>query len=468
MKTKLEHFFKMHENHTHFQTEVYAGLTGFFTLIYFIFLVPTIVMEAFPGAYDEAGHLVDHFVLPNGLTEHEMLLTLTIAAILAAVIGTLITAFWTNKPFAQGPSVAIATFITYNLCIKQGYTYEQALAAVFVSGIVFFILTMLGLEKKIRAAIPRYLKNAITVGVGILLAFMGMQKCHMVVEGHHLVEFVKFAGFNDYNSMSTILCIIGLIIIVVMHAKHIHGAILYGKIIVIIAAVPLGLFHHGHLDLLDYNLGVMLPTAFKMDFAGFFTHGGIMAAIGVVIALCLMNIIEVTSAVIATDHVIDNKVHDEGENKDIKKVFEADALATVVGSAMGVTSVTTYIENTSIAAEGGRTGFSGVVTALLFILAIFIAPYASSVPSAATATTLIITGVFMMTVIKDIDFHEVEEGLPAFFTIALIPLTYNLFTGVAVGIISHTLIFLLCGHGKKINKGTYILTILFILMFFLL
>lgn len=465
MKTKIEKIFKMEEKHTHFQTEVFAGLTGFFTLVYLLFLVPNTIMGAFPEAFNEAGELMGEFVLYNGLTANEMLVTLSLASCIAAIIGTLITAFRTNLPFAQGPSLAIATFVTYTLCINMGYTYEQALAGVFISGIVFLVLTMFGLERKIRESIPAYLKNSLTVGVGILLAFMGMQKCHMIVSGHHLVDFVKFAGFNDYNTMSTILCIVGLIIIVVMHAKHIHGAILYGKIIVIIAAIPLGLFHHGEVDLMTYNYGAMLPTAFKMDFLGFFNHGGIIAAIGVIVALCIMNMLEVTSTVIATDHIIDNRVHEDEDNKEIKRTFESDAVATVIGATMGVPTVSTYCESTAIVVEGGRTGFSGVITAILFALAIFISPYASAVPSAATATTLIITGMFMMGVIKEMMNLDVKSGLPAFFTIAIIPLTYSLITGIAIGLISHTLINVFCGKAKEVKMGTYVLSVLFILMF---
>ncbi|MBS7221204.1 MAG: NCS2 family permease, partial [Clostridiales bacterium] len=322
-------------------------------------------------------------------------------------------------------------------------------------------------------AIPHNIKYAVTAGIGLFIAFMGMQKCHMVVaDGHHLVKFVEFAGLSDYNTMSTILCILGLVLIAVLHYKHVHGAILIGKILVIIAAIPLGLYHHGEINLFAYDFGAILPTAFKMDFTGFLSHGGslgmaggLIAAGAIVITLCIMDVFETMSTVIATDHILDHKVHHDETNEKIKKTLEADAIATVVGSSMGVTTVSTFVESTAMAVEGGRTGLSGVVTSFLFILAIFIAPFASVIPSAATATTLIITGVFMMSVVKQINFHDVEEGLPAFFTMAFIPLTYSLINGISLGLVTHTFICIFSGRAKEVKKGTYLMTLLFVLMF---
>ncbi len=473
MKEKIERYFKIKENNSTIQTEIFAGLTAFFTMVYLLFLVPNTLMSAFPEAFNEAGEIVGSNILHNGLTADQMLVSLTIAACVAAAIGTLITALRTGIPFAQGPSLAIATFITYTVCGEMGYTYEQALAAVFLSGIVFFILTHFGLEHKIRKAIPHNIKYAVTAGIGLFIAFMGMQKCHMVVaDSHHLVRFVDFVSLSDYNTMSTILCIVGLVLIAVLHYKHIHGAILIGKIIVIIAAVPLGLYHHGEINLFKYDFGGILPTAFKMDFAGLVDRGGslsllpgIVAAAAIVATLCIMDVIETMSTVIATDHILDHRVHHDETNEKIKKTFEADAAASLVGASLGITTVSTFVESSAMAVEGGRTGFSGVVTAILFILAIFIAPFASVIPSAATATTLIITGVFMMAVVKQINFHDVEEGLPAFFTLAFIPLTYNLINGVALGLVMHTFINLFSGKGREVKKGTYIMTALFVLIF---
>lgn len=473
MKTAIEKYFKIKENNSSIQTEIFSGLTAFFTMVYLLFLVPNTLMGAFPEAFNEAGEMVGSYVLSNGLTADEMLVSLTIAACIAAAVSTLITALRTGLPFAQGPSLAIATFITYTVCGEMGYTYEQALAAVFISGIVFFILTFFGLEHRIRKAIPHNIKYAVTAGIGLFIAFMGMQKCHMVVaDSHHLVKFVNFAGFSDYNTMSTILCLAGLVLIAVLHYKHIHGAILIGKIVVIIAAIPLGLFHAGEINLFAYDFGVILPTAFKMDFAGFFTHGGnfgltggVIAAAAIIMTLCIMDVFETMSTVIATDHILDHKVHHEKTNVKIKKTLEADAIGTVVGASMGVTTVSTFVESTAMAVEGGRTGFSGVVTSILFILAIFIAPFASVIPSAATATTLIITGVFMMSVVKQINFHDVEEGLPAFFTLAFIPLTYSLINGIFLGLVTHTFINVFSGKWKNVKFGTYLMTLLFVLIF---
>ena len=469
MKTFINKFFKIEENNSTIRTEIFTGLTAFFTMAYLLFLVPNTLIGAFPEAFNAAGELVGSNILYNGLTADEMLVSLTIASCIAAVVGTLITALRTGLPFAQGPSLAIATFITYSLCIEMGYTYEQALAAVFLSGIVFFVLTLFGLEHKIRKAIPHNIKYAVTTGIGLFIAFMGMQKCHMVVaDEHHLVSFVSFEGFGDYNTMSTILCILGLILIAALHYKHVHGAILIGKIVVIIAAIPLGLFHAGHINIFEYDFGAMLPTAFQMDFQGFLSHGaegGLVVPIAVVMTICVMNVFETMGTVIATDHVLEHRVHELEANDTIKRIFEADAVASVVGATVGITTVSTYVESAAMVAEGGKTGFSGVVTSILFLLAIFIAPFASAIPSAATATTLIITGVFMMADIKKINFKHIEDALPAFFTMAFIPFTYNLVTGISLGLLMHTGIMLFTGRGKEVRVGTYILTIAFILLF---
>lgn len=294
----------------------------------------------------------------------------------------------------------------------------------------------------------------------------------VVADSHHLVKFVEFAGFSDYNTLSTILCLAGLVLIAVLHYKHVHGAILIGKIVVIIAAIPIGLFHYGEINLFAYDFGVMLPTALKMDFSGFLNKGGtlgfsggLIAAGAIIVTLCIMDVFETMSTVIATDHILEHNVHHESTNVKIKKTLEADAIGTVVGASMGVTTVSTFVESTAMAVEGGRTGFSGVITSILFILAIFVAPLASVIPSAATATTMIMTGVFMMSVVKQINFHDVEEGLPAFFTMAFIPLTYSLINGIFLGLVTHTFINVFSGKWRKVRLGTYLMTVLFVLIF---
>ena len=178
-----------------------------------------------------------------------------------------------------------------------------------------------------------------------------------------------------------------------------------------------------------------------------------------------MDVFETMSTVIATDHILEHNVHHESTNVKIKKTLEADAIGTVVGASMGVTTVSTFVESTAMAVEGGRTGFSGVITSILFILAIFVAPLASVIPSAATATTMIMTGVFMMSVVKQINFHDVEEGLPAFFTMAFIPLTYSLINGIFLGLVTHTFINVFSGKWRKVRLGTYLMTVLFVLIF---
>ncbi len=428
-------------------------------------------MSSFPEAFDRSGELIKTAVLSNGLTAQEMLVSLTILSCLTAAIGTVILALSSNLPFAQGPSLSISTFVTYTICLRMGYSYNEALAAIFLSGAAFFVITTLGFEKKIQDAIPSNIKFAVTAGIGLFIAFMGMQKAHLV-EGNNinLVQMISLSDMSSYNARSAVLCIFGVILIAVMLVKHVHGAIFWGKIVCIVFAVPLGLMH-----LKDFTMDIpdasLIYEAFRMDFAGLFSVSNGFGAFGVIISvivlistLCIMDVFETLGTIIATDYII--TLSKEGDiNERFHKVLKVDSISTVIGSALGITNVSTYVESTAMALEGGRTGLSGIVTAALFLLTIFIAPFASAIPSAATATTLIMSGILMMNVIKYINFDDVEQALPAFLTMAMMPLTYSLVTGISFGLISYTAMMIFTGKGRQIKPGTFLLAVIFIIQF---
>lgn len=430
-------------------------------------------MNIFPEAFDASGEIIGSATLSNGLTANQMLISLTIAACVASAIGTFLMAFTANLPFAQGPSLAIATFITYTICIKMGYTYNEALAGVFIAGIVFFILSITGIEAKVQNAIPSNIKFSVTAGIGFFIAFMGMQKAHIVeANSSNLLQLVDFSDFSSYNAKSAGLCLIGILIIAIMLIKKVHGAILFGKIICIFLAIPMGLVTTSSLNYADFSI-FRLPTAFMMDFKGFFSpHNsfgiiGVMIAVFVIIAsLFIMDVFETIGAIIATDYIITYSKGGTVTEK-LPKILKADAVSTIVGSVMGITNISTNVESTTMALEGGRTGLSGVVTGILFLLTIFIAPYASVIPSAATATTLIVSGILMMDVIKYVNFEEIEEALPAFLTMSFMPLTYSLVTGVAFGMISYTLIKIFTGKARSVKPITYVINLIFLAQLFL-
>ena len=354
----------------------------------------------------------------------------------------------------------------------MGYTYNEALAAVFLSGIVFFVLIQLGIERKIQEAIPTNIKFAVTAGIGIFVAFMGLQKAHIVeAHGKNLVQLVSFSGGGE-NALSALLCMFGVLIIGIMLVKHIHGAILWGKLICIILAIPLGLMQLGELHF-DFQALSAVKEVIYMDFNGHFSSSeggivvGIISAVTIISTLCIMDVFETMGTVIATDYII--TVSKEGNINDrFTRVLRADAVSTVIGAVLGVTNVSTYMESTSMALEGGRTGLSGLVTAVLFLLTILISPFASAVPSAATATTLIMSGVLMGSVMKYINFDDVDQALPAFLTMIMMPLSYSLVTGIAFGLITHTLLMIFTGRRRYLKKGTVVLALIFCAQFLLM
>lgn len=472
-KFLYEHFHIL-EHHTSVRTEILAGITNYFTLIYLVFLVPEIVMNAFPEAIDASGAIIGDYVISNGLTANEMLIALTSAAFLAAGLGSIIFGMFINVPFVQGPSLAISTFITYTICQGFGYSYYQALAIVFLSGICFFVLSILGVEKKIHNAIPKNIKYAVTAGIGLFIAFTGLQKAHIInFSSLNSVHLFNMADITNKYTIEAFLAICGVLFITVLLKRNVHGAIFIGKIACILVAIPLGLIKKVNVEKFNYSFN--LDKVFlKIDFKGLidfstketFIHTGIIVLI-VIFSICMMDIFETMSMLIATDSFV--KISKEGfVKKRIPQILEIDSMTTSVGAALGATSVSTYIESTTGIIEGGRTGLTAIVTGVLFLFSIFFTPFVSLVPSAATATTLIIAGVLMMNIIKLIDFEDAAEAVPAFFTMFLMPLTNSLLVGISFGVISYVIIHIFLGKHCHVNKMLYFLAVLFFIILLLM
>ncbi len=457
-------YFSIPEYKSSVRVEFLAGVTNYFTLIYAVMLVPEILIEAFPGAIGRNGEIIKDALIYGNISASQMLVTLTAIAFIAAGIASVFMGLFVNLPFVQGPSIAIGTFVTYTICRGFGYSYNQALALVFISGILFFVLSVTGMEERLHRAIPNNLKYAVSAGIGFFIACTGLAKAH-IINFNSDSSFANIFGINmaDKNNVSAVLALFMVILIVIMLKKHIHGAIFIGKVLCIFAAVPLGLIHlKGGLDF-SYNIDVT-TLALKLDFNGLidFTSNNTIFNSGlniliIIFSLCIMNIFETMSMFIAMDSYIDVSNGKTKGEKNVPRILEVDAITTSAGSLIGSTSVSTYVESTAGVIEGGRTGLTAVVTGILFLATVPFTPLMSLVPSAATATTLIVAGVIMMGVLKYIDFKDITEAVPAFLTMILMPFTNSLLIGVSIGVISYVLIHIFIEHDKKISPLLYIL-----------
>ncbi len=470
MKKFLKSYFCIEEHHSNIKNEVIAGITNYFTVIYLVLLVPEIIMEVFPGALSANGELIGENIIYNGITVNEMLVILTAASFIAAGIGTLLIGIFINVPFAQGPSLAVGTFVTYTVCVNFGYTFNQALAIIFISGICFFILSVLGIEKKLHRAIPSNIKSAVTAGVGLFIAYTGLEKAHIIsIDENSVFNLFDIMDLNSVHTRDALLALAGVVIIVVLIKKGFHGAIFAGKIICIILAIPFGLIKAVDFQKFKYSLDLS-KTFFELDFSGLidtsdFSKGffSLTTIIILVFSICIMNVFETMSTLIASKNFIKISREEGYVKKRIPQILEIDAVSSCVGSLVGSSTVSTYVESTAGVIEGGRTGFTAVVTGILFLFSVFLSPLVSIFPSSATATTLIMAGVMMMNVIKHIDFEDVADAVPAFLTMFIIPITKSLIIGISFGIISYVVIYLCVGRRKRIKSLLYVLAILFIL-----
>lgn len=461
MNNKFKEYFKLNENNTSIKTEVLAGITNYFTIIYAVLLVPEILIEIFRNSYNV--EFIDNIFV-----------ALTAISFLSAGIASIFMGLFVNMPFVQGPSVAIATFVTFTICKGFGYSYNQGLAIIFISGIIFYLLAVTGVEEKLHKAIPNNLKYAVSAGIGFFIACTGLYKAH-ILEHNINGEFVTIFGtnLNESNNVSALLTIVMVVIIVIMLKRNIHGSVFIGKILCIIFAIPLGLVHFKG-D--GFNFGINLRGwILKPEFNGLIDFSNrntifmtVLSIFVIIFSLCIMDIFETMSMLIAMDNYIGFCRKRNNGNKNIPRILEVDAVTTSIGALIGSTSISTYVESSAGIVEGGRTGLTSVVTGILFICTLPFTPFVTLIPSSATATTLIVAGVLMMGVLKYIDFEDITEAVPAFFTMIIMPLTNSLLTGVSVGIISYIFIHIFVKHNKKISPLLYILGGFMVISFTLL
>ena len=435
----MEKFFKLKEHNTNVKTEVIAGVTTFFAMAYIIFVNPSYLSQA---GMDFTAVMV--------------------ATCLSAAIGTFLTAFLANVPFAQAPGMGLNAFFTYTLCFSMGYTWQQGLAIVLISGILFLIVTVTPLRGMIIASIPAPLKNAISVGIGLFICFIGMLNAGIVQ--CFGPENGSYTDMGAITKGGALLALIGLLITGILIVYKVKAAIFIGIIITTIIGIPMGITTMPETFTMSH-IGNISMTAFQLDFGGVLSVG-VLPLITAVMSFFIVDCFDTVGTLLGTAGNA-GMLDKDGNLPGGDRALIADALATCVGACLGTSTVTTFVESSTGIQEGGRTGLSSVVTGLLFLLAILLAPVAGIVPSAATAPALIIVGVYMIMGVTKIDWTDFEVALPCFLTIVMMPFAYSISDGIGFGFISYTVIKVCRGKFKEVPFLIYILSAVFIAMYIL-
>lgn len=468
----MEKFFKLKENNTNVKTEIIAGITTFISMAYIIFVNPNILA----GAGMNAQRLLGDAVGKAGLNafNDQVIGSVFVATILSAIVGTLIMGLVANVPFAQAAGMGMNAFFTYYVVLKCGLSWEAALAVVFICGLINIFITVTKIRVAIVDAIPESLKNAIGAGIGLFIAILGFQSAGLVV-----ADPATMIALGDVKSPTTLLSIFGIIITIILMVKNVKGAILLGIVLTTIAGSIAQLGFGVELNMIfPESFSVisappsLAPTLFKLDFKALFSaEVGLFSIIAIIISFSLVDTFDSIGTFIGTGAktgIFDEKNDKPGKGmfpRKLDKALFADATATSIGALLGTSNVTTFVESAAGIGEGGRTGLTSVVTAVCFFLALFISPLVGIVPSQATAPALIIVGVLMISSITRIDFDNLEDGIPAFFTVAMMPFTASIANGIALGFIFYVLVKAAKGKTKEIHPIMIIFAILFILKF---
>ena len=445
----LEKLFKLRENDTTVKTEVIAGLTTFMTMAYILAVNPSMLNAA-------------------GMDTNAAL----IATALAAFIGTLAMAFLANYPFALASGMGLNAYFAYTVCGSMGYSWQVALLAVFAEGIVFIALSLTNVREAIFNAIPLTLKHGVSAGIGLFIAFVGLQGAHLVVNSDStLTTTVDFAGNFHTEGICAVLAIVGLFITIVLYIKGFKGAILIGIIATWILGMimqAVGVYQvdvEGKFYSLFPNLAFVdltdLGKTFGQCFTADFGNVRIFDFIVVLLSFLFVDIFDTLGTLVGVATKAD-MLDSDGKLPRIKQALLADAIATSAGAIIGTSTTTTYVESSAGVAAGGRTGLSSVVTGLLFLVSIFFAPIFTAIPGFATAPALIFVGFLMVSSVIKVDFSDLTEAVPAYLCMLAMPLMYSIAEGIAMGVVSYVVINLLCGKAKKITPLMYVLAVLFI------
>ena len=428
----LEKLFGFKQGVHNVRTEIVAGITTFLTMAYILAVNPSIF-----------GNLASTGMDTNAVFT---------ATALAAMVGTLVMALYAKKPFGLAPGMGLNAFFVFTVCFGMGYSWQFALTAVLIEGIIFVILTVTNIRDLIVNAIPATLKNAIGAGIGLFIAFIGLQNAGIIANDDSTLVVL-----GDITSGAPLLAVIGILITSVLLILKVQGALLIGILATTIIGIPMGITNYGGLVSTPPSLA---PIFCKFELSQIFT----LDMLVVVLTFLFIDMFDTIGTVIGVSTKA-NMVDENGKVEGLNKMFMADSIATIAGACFGTSTTTTYVESSSGVMQGGRTGLTAFTIAVCFAISLFFAPLFLAIPSAATAPALIIVGLFMITPIMKIDFEDYSESIPAFITIIMMPLAYSISDGILLGMISYVVINLLCGKYKKLNPTMYVLAVLFILKY---
>lgn len=453
----LDKIFHLKENHTDVKTEVMAGITTFMTMAYILAVNPNILSA-------------------SGMDRGAVFT----ATALSSFIATCLMALLSNYPFVLAPGMGLNAYFTYTVVLGMGYTWQQALSAVFAEGIIFILLSLTNVREAIFNSIPMNLKHAVSVGIGLFIAFIGLQNAKIVVGNDStLVSIFSFKssvaeGTFSSQGITVLLALIGVLVTAILLAKNVKGGILWGILITWILGILCQLTHLyvpnadlGYYSLLpDFSNGIsvpsMMPTFMKMDFSIVFSLDFVV----IMFAFLFVDMFDTLGTLIGVASKAD-MLDKDGKLPKIKGALLSDAVGTTVGAVCGTSTVTTFVESASGVAEGGRTGLTSLVAAVLFGLSLLLSPIFLAIPSFATAPALIVVGYLMLTSVTKIDFNDMTEAIPCFIAIIAMPFMYSISEGISMGVISYVVINVITGKAKekKISVLMYVLAILFVLKY---
>ena len=448
MNKVLEKVFKLKENKTKVSTELLAGLTTFMAMSYIIFLNPSVLSQ-------------------TGMDYNSVYA----ATIISSAFATLVMAFYANVPYALSAGIGLGSLFTYTLCGSLGYTWQQALAIVFISGIINYLITATSIRKKIISSIPIFMQDAITVGIGLFITYVGLINAGIIVFGAD--EVVNGVAKNvipqvgNLTSNSVLVALIGLVITSILVLKKSKGAYLKGIIITTLIAIPLGCVNMP--DFSNYTvLPSIKPTFLQLDFSGLFTTGGaVITVLMTIFSLCISDLFDSVGIFVGTGKKSGLfKIDKEGNlPKKLEKAMIADSSGTIIGAIFGTSNTTTYLESTAGIEAGGKTGLTSFTVAMLFLLSLVLSPLIACVPMTAIAPVLILIGLSMMESVIAIDFKDLYVAIPAFFIIIMMPLSYSITSGIEFGFLFYVLVSLFTKRYKEVSPIVYVFTILFIIKY---
>ena len=426
----LEKLFGFDKNVTRVRTEVLAGITTFLTMAYILAVNPNILSA-------------------TGMDKGALFTT----TVIASAFATLLMAFYAKLPFGLAPGMGLNAFFAYTVCLTMGYTWQFALTAVLIEGLIFILLTVTNLREKIVDAIPVTLKNAIGAGIGLFISFIGLQNAGIIVNND-----ATLISMGNITSGTALLGMIGLVVTSLLLVKGVRGALLFGILITTLIGIPMGITKF---DGIFSTPPSIEPIFWQFEWHNIFTKEMIV----VVFTFLFVDMFDTIGTLVGVTTKA-GMMDKNGKIPHLKQAFMVDAIGTTAGAMLGTSTITTFVESASGVGEGGISGLTSFVTAVCFLLSLFFAPFFLSVPGAATAPVLILVGLMMMSSVLKVNFADYSEAIPAFICIIFMPLAYSISDGIVLGMISYVLINLLTGKYKKLTIGMYILAAIFVLKFF--